>query len=300
MASVHRGEMSSCRSRAKQKGSRISRGPSSRSKRAAILEIATQYFGRDCTRSKWPTWRRSLIGSTSLTTLRVHATDLRYHCRSAGGREREFRAHHLRHDDFVVRARRCARGAFESRARVPAQPVIVSNRSSSSARPSAPMRSAPSRALAPARLELRGPRLTSGWSGAFRAASAPHARYPGLTTRLPLVRPRGDLALADVAAFMSALPRHRRADRSLDAVARPRAGEPRKRARPPAKAERSGRDRLRAPLSRRECHVCTSSGPLRLSSRGPRARRNGPQRRPRRHAPEGGSITHVEDRGGEP
>ena len=188
--------------------------PSSRSKREAILEVATDLFGREgYEHSKWADVAAAVgIGSTAL----YHYFESKLHClyeimAEALEADREkFERITKEHDDFVERARRpCSRARSTSPStRSCATGCSSPSRCSSgcTARRRARRRRASSRASRTRDLEFAWATfLTRG----MEQGAIPEAD-PRLLARAILglynsvfhwYRPRGDLALADVADF---------------------------------------------------------------------------------------------------
>ena len=188
---------------------------SSRSKRAAILEVATDQFGREgYEHSKWADVAAAVgIGSTALyhyfeSKLALPVRDP-WPTRCAG-RSREVRARSPA--STTTSSRRCGRARRRlrpDRARGPAQPPARLRAGRSSAAPHVRARGggAPARALADARPRVRVGDVPHARDGAGRD---PRGRSRGCSPRAILglynsvfhwYRPRGGLALSDVGDF---------------------------------------------------------------------------------------------------
>ena len=254
--------------------------PSSRSKRAAILEVATAQFGREgYEHSKWADVAAAVgIGSTAL----YHYFESKLHClyeimaEALQAELEKFERITKEHDDFDERPRRGAqRGVRPHRAGGPAQPAARLRAGARRRAPHVGARGggAPARAVAHARPRVRVGDVPDARDGAGRD---PRGRSRGCSTRAILglynsvfhwYRPGGDLALADVGGVLRpALPGCRRpADATPPAPARrPRAGrrQASRRARP--KRGRSDRDRLAVALglAARDRHMVDLVGPV--------------------------------------
>jgi len=200
--------------RQQQKGSQNSaRGPSSRSKRAAILEIATEYFGRDgYEHSKWADVAAEVgIGSTAL----YHYFESKLHClyeimaEALEAENEKFERITSEHDDFVGGLVAVLEGAFDlSEHEVLRNRLLVSEQVLVGVhRPSA--REEEARQLARSRTRDLEFAWATFLTRGMEQGAIPEAD-PRLLTRAILglynsvfhwYRPRGDLALADVAAF---------------------------------------------------------------------------------------------------
>ena len=198
----------------RQKGSQHpARGPSSRSKRAAILEVATEYFGRDgYEHSKWADVAAEVgIGSTAL----YHYFESKLHClyeimaEALEAENEKFERITSEHDDFVGGLVAVLEGAFDlSEHEVLRNRLLVSEQVLVGVhRPSA--REEEARQLA----RTRTRDLEFAWATfltrGMEQGAIPEAD-PRLLTRAILglynsvfhwYRPRGGLALPDVAAF---------------------------------------------------------------------------------------------------